>query len=70
MIPRDINDVMPKVDNMRWGALMNRPPTRQRIYDMDRIFPHNGRWHTVFEEDDWVSIDGRQIRKSAPERWT
>ena len=68
---RDINDIMPKVDNMRWGALMNCPPTSERVRYMDRIFPHNGRWHTVFEEEDSVTIDGAQVRKNDdPERWT
>ena len=67
---RDINDIMPKVDNMRWGALMNRPPTRSRVVEMDRIFPDNGRWHTVFEDEHQISIDGRQVRKAGPDRWT
>ena len=70
MTGRDINDIMPKIDNMRWGALMNRPPTEQAIQDMDAIFPHNGRWHTVFEESDAVTIDGRTVRKKDPEKWT
>ena len=68
--PKDINDIMPKVDNMRWGALMNRPPTRGRVQHMDQIFPHNGRWHTVFEDEDSVTIDGREVRKDGPKRWT
>ena len=67
---RDINDIMPKVGNMKWGALTNRPPTRKRIIDMDRIFPHNGKWHTVFEHGDTVSIDGRHVRKKSPDKWT
>ena len=24
---KDINDIMPKIPNMRWGALMNKAPT-------------------------------------------
>ena len=67
---RDINDIMPKIKNMRWGALTNMPPTNQRVYYMDRIFPHNGRWHTVFEDKDVVTIDGKQVRKHNAERWT
>ena len=39
---RDINEIMPKIDNMKWGALTNRPPTKGRIREMDRIFPDNG----------------------------
>ena len=67
---RDINDIMPKVKNMRWGALMNRPPTSRRVHDMNRIFPHNGRWHTVFDVDDSVVVDGVEIRRKDPDRWT
>lgn len=67
---RDINDILPRVPNMRWGALMNRAPTSGRVREMNRIFPDNGRWHTVFEEDDSVTIDGRQVRKKDPSKWT
>ena len=67
---RDINDIMPKVKNMRWGALMNRPPTSRRVQDMNRIFPHNGRWHTVFDVDDSVIVDGVEIRRKDTDRWT
>lgn len=67
---RDINDIMPKVKNMRWGALMNRPPTSRRVQDMNRMFPHNGRWHTVFDVDDSVIVDGVEVRRKGPDRWT
>jgi hypothetical protein len=67
---RDINDILPRIPDMKWGALMNRPPTNGRIEEMNRLFPHNGRWHTVFEEKDQVFVDGRRIRKSSPSRWT
>ena len=62
---KDINDIMPKVPNMRWGALMNKAPTNEKVNEMNKIFPSNGKWHTVFEEKDSVTIDGKQIdRKS------
>ncbi len=67
---RDINDIMPKIPNMRWGALMNKRPTNDRIMEMNKIFPDNGNWHTVFEERDHITIDGRQIRRANPQRWT
>ena len=47
---KDINDIMPKVPNMRWGALMNKAPTNDKVEEMNKIFPSNGKWHTVFEE--------------------
>ena len=38
----DINDVMPKIPSMKWGALMNRAPTNGKVKELNRIFPHNG----------------------------
>lgn len=67
---RDINDIMPKIPNMRWGALMNRPPTHDKVEEMNRLFPDNGKWHTVFEGDDDVTIDGVSVRKKDPSKWT
>lgn len=67
---RDINDIMPRIPNMKWGALMNRAPTNKKVEEMDKIFPGNGRWHTVFEEEDQVIVDGRRIWKSDSQRWT
>jgi len=67
---RDINEIMPKIPNMRWGALMNKSPTEKKIDHMDNIFPHNGRWHTVFEEKDSVFVDGQRIWKKNPNAWS
>ncbi len=67
---KDINDIMPKVQNMRWGALMNKAPTNDKVVEMNKIFPVNGRWHTVFEEQDQVTVDGKEIRKKNPDKWT
>lgn len=67
---RDINEIMPKVPNMRWGALMNRPPTSRRVEEMNRIFPGNGRWHTVFEEGDRVYVDDKLVWKKGAGSWT
>ena len=67
---KDINDIMPKVQNMRWGALMNKAPTNDKVEEMNKIFPDNGRWHTIFEEEDQVTVDGKEIRKKNPDKWT
>jgi len=67
---KDINDIMPKVPNMRWGALMNKAPTSDKVEEMNKIFPNNGKWHTVFEEQDQVTVDGKEIRKKNPDKWT
>ena len=67
---KDINDIMPKVPNMRWGALMNKAPTNDKVEEMNKIFPDNGKWHTVFEEQDKITVDRKEIRKKNPDKWT
>ena len=67
---KDINEIMPKIPNMRWGALMNKAPTNAKVDEMNKIFPANGKWHTVFEEKDQVHIDGKRIWKKDAESWT
>lgn len=67
---RDINEVMPHVPNMKWGALTNRRPTPKSVAEMSSIFPANGKWHTVFEEEDQVTIDGKRVWKKNAEAWT
>jgi hypothetical protein len=67
---KDINEIMPKVPNMRWGALLNKFPTNEKVKLMNKIFPHNGKWHTVFEEEKQVFVDGVRIWKKDTEAWT
>ena len=67
---KDINEIMPKIPNMKWGALMNKYPTNKKVDEMNKIFPSNGKWHTVFEEKDQVHIDGRRVWKKDAKSWT
>ncbi len=67
---RDVNEIMPKIPNMKWGALMNKYPTNTKIDHMNKIFPPNGEWHTVFEEKDQVFVDGKRIWKKDSSSWT
>ena len=55
---KDINEVMPKIPNMKWGALLNKKPSSKKVEELNNLFPHNGKWHTVFEEKDVAYIDG------------
>ena len=66
----DINDIMPKIPSMKWGALMNKPPTNNKVKELNQIFPHNGKWHTVFDDEDVAYIDGVRIFKKEKEAWT
>ena len=60
---------MPKIPNMKWGALMNKIPTNKRVNEMNKMFPGDGRWHTVFEEEKQIFIDGLRIWKKDPKSW-
>ena len=55
---------------MKWGALTNVRPTPNKVTEMDKIFPTNGKWHTVFEEENSVFIDGKRIWKKDPKSWS
>jgi hypothetical protein len=67
---KDINKIMPKISNMRWGALLNKYPTNNKVKQMNDIFPNNGKWHTVIEEEDQVFVDGIRIWKKDMNAWT
>ncbi len=67
---KDINEIMPKVSNMRWGALLNKYPTNEKVKQMNKIFPPNGKWHTVFDEEDQVFVDGVRVWKKDMNSWT
>ncbi len=67
---KDINEIMPQIPNMRWGALLNKYPTNDKVQQMNKIFPHNGKWHTVFEEEDQAFVDGIRIWKKDMNAWT
>ena len=67
---KDINEIMPKVPNMKWGALLNKKPTSQKVDELNKLLPHNGKWHTVFEEKDISYIDGVPIFKKNKDSWT
>lgn len=67
---KDINEIMPRIPNMRWGALLNRAPTNKKVKQLDRMLPHDKRWHTVFEDQDTVYVDDVSVKKEEPEKWT
>ena len=67
---KDINEIMPKIPSMRWGALLNKYPTNDKVKQMNKIFPHNGKWHTVFEEEEQVFVDGVRVWKKDMDSWT
>ena len=55
---------------MKWGALLNKKPTSQKVKELDNLLPHNGKWHTVFEDRDISYIDGFPIFQKSKESLT
>jgi len=67
---KDINDLMPKIPGMRWGALTNKFPTNAKIKQLNKLLPHDGKWHTVIEAENSVDVDGITIRRKTQESMT
>jgi hypothetical protein len=65
---RDINDILPKLPkNARWAALLNYWPDRSHLRDLDRMLPHDHKWHTVFHTPDSTIVDNIPIVKKKKE---
>lgn len=58
-----LNKVMPKMPDMKWGALTNIHPTNAKLNEINRLLPHDSKWHLLFEEEDQVNVDGIPIRR-------
>ena len=65
-----LNQIMPKIPRMRWGALTNIHPTNAKIEQMNRLLPHDKKWHLLFEEKDQVNVDGVTIRRKTLDSMT
>ncbi|NIP62810.1 MAG: hypothetical protein GWN01_12910 [Nitrosopumilaceae archaeon] len=58
-----LNELMPKVPKMRWGALTNAYPTNAKLNELNRLLPHDKRWHLFEEGKNFVNVDGVTIRR-------
>jgi hypothetical protein len=65
-----LNKVMPKIPSMRWGALTNIYPTNAKLEEMNRLLPHDKRWHLLYEKKDEVNVDGVTIRRKTTDSMT
>lgn len=62
--------MMPKIPNMRWGALTNFIPTNQNLKLLNRMLPHDKKWHTVIDSGKSVIVDDVPIVKKSRESMT
>jgi len=69
---RDINDSMPKIPNMKWGALFNWHLSDAEVKQLVRKppFPKDHKFHTVDRLDGDIIIDGHLIRRSDESKLT
>ena len=69
-IINNLNKVMPKIPSMRWGALTNIYPTNAKLKEMNRLLPHDKKWHLLYEEKDQLNVDGVPIRRKTLDSMT
>jgi hypothetical protein len=69
-IVNHLNKILPKIPSMRWGAFTNISPTNAKIEEMNRLLPHDKKWHLLFEEKDQVNVDGIPIRRKTLDSMT
>jgi len=67
---KDLNDILPKIPGMRWGALINSAPTSAKLKQLNKLLPHDGKWHTVLESPGVVDVDGVSIRRKTRQSMT
>ena len=65
-----LNKVLPKIPSMEWGALTNMYPTNAKLETMNRLLPHDKKWHLLYEEKDQVNVDGVPIRRKTLDSMT
>lgn len=67
---KDVNDFMPKIPGMRWGALLNYEPGNAEIKKLNQMMPDDSKWHTIFHQDGETNVDGRVIRNRSAKSMT
>lgn len=61
---------MPKVPNMRWGALLNYTPNHAELKQLNRMMPKDKKWHTIIQDKESIHFDNRTIRKRSADSMT
>jgi hypothetical protein len=66
----DINDRMPKIPGMLWGALTNIKPTPANLNYLLKVIPSDRKWHLLHESPGETTIDGVSVRTKSRESMT
>lgn len=68
---KEINDILPPLPkHFNWAALTNVFPTNAKLKMMNKILPHDRKWHLILEDQDQVYVDGKTIRRKSAESMT
>jgi hypothetical protein len=55
---------------MKWGALTNAYPTNAKMKELNKLLPHDKKWHSIFEEKNQVHVDGVTVRRKSQDSMT
>lgn len=67
---KDINKLLPKLPKDSYATLSNFPLSLAEIKQTARMFRYDSKWHILFNEKDFITIDGKSILKQSAERFT
>lgn len=72
---KDINDILPKFPDMRWGVVLNWKPEDAEIDHLigTAPFPDDAKWHTMLrpnKDSKDLIVDGKVIRQSDDSKLT
>lgn len=67
---KDLNDLMPKIPGLRWGAVTNLSPTLANLNQLNKMLKHDGKWHSIIKGDHAVHVDGIPIVQKKLESMT
>lgn len=68
---KDLNSILPPLPkHAAWGVISNLPRTNATIQEINRLLPHDNKWHSILGTKDFVDVDGITIRKHTKDRWT
>lgn len=67
---RDINKLLPKLPKNSYATISNFPLSQAEIKETSKMFRFDSKWHTLYNEKDSITIDGKTLLKQNAERFT
>lgn len=67
---KDINKILPELPPNSYATISNFPLSPAEIKETSRMFRFDSKWHTLFNEKDSITIDGKTLLKQNAKRFT